>query len=148
MVRLFSNRSQMTSKCGKSKKVAHEAKAVEIRMGLQKLCNQWKTVHCSFPMDLRCCLKRYLLTAVVRNDLLRLELMLMWSLYLIPLQIFPKPPREIANSTERTAERLKKKSRQGWKKTPTTVQINFLRRETILTKTRRGSRVVRSAGQT
>ena len=26
-VRLFSNRSQMTSKCGKNKKVAHEAKA-------------------------------------------------------------------------------------------------------------------------
>ena len=30
-VRLFSNRSQMTSKCGKNKKVAHEAKPIRMR---------------------------------------------------------------------------------------------------------------------
>ena len=29
-VRLFSNRSQMTSKCGKNKKVAHEATAESV----------------------------------------------------------------------------------------------------------------------
>ena len=29
-VRLFSNRSQMTSKCGKNKKVAHEAQHVDV----------------------------------------------------------------------------------------------------------------------
>ena len=38
-VRLFSNRSQMTSKCGKNKKVAHEAHITEQTHGnMESIC--------------------------------------------------------------------------------------------------------------
>ena len=38
-VRLFSNRSQMTSKCGKNKKVAHEASLMFLP---HYLLNRWR----------------------------------------------------------------------------------------------------------
>ena len=47
-VRLFSNRSQMTSKCGKNKKVAHEAQPSVSLMFLPHfdvLCDLWSMVY-------------------------------------------------------------------------------------------------------
>ena len=40
-MRLFSNRSQMTSKCGKNKKVAHEAQQSEVLAGGQVVLTQF-----------------------------------------------------------------------------------------------------------
>ena len=38
-MRLFSNRSQMTSKCGKNKKVAHEAQlSMSLMFNLESIC--------------------------------------------------------------------------------------------------------------
>ena len=38
-MRLFSNRSQMTSKCGKNKKVAHEAQlSMTLMFNLESIC--------------------------------------------------------------------------------------------------------------
>ena len=47
-VRLFSNRSQMTSKCGKNKKVAHEAQPTETRTSSEnvtsRFCNHFSII--------------------------------------------------------------------------------------------------------
>ena len=43
-VRLFSNRSQMTSKCGKNKKVAHEAQP-RMATGVSELISHLTCVH-------------------------------------------------------------------------------------------------------
>lgn len=60
-------------------------------------------------------------------------------------QIFQRLQREIGHSMERTEERFKKKSRQGWKRTQTTDLIDFPRQETILTKTHRGTNPIDTA---